>query len=1267
MSVHDVGGHAERLRKAVLAIRQLQLRIEELERGAETEPIAVVGLSCRFPGANGSAAFWELLRDGVDAVTEVPSSRWSTKDFYDADPEVAGKTSSRWAGLIEDVDRFDAQFFGIAPREARGIDPQHRVFLELAWEAFEDAGQTVDSLMGSRTGVFVGLTTTDYAQVSRSGGSEHFNAYHLTGCSANFVAGRVSHLLGLQGPALAVDTACSSSLVSTHLGCKSLLARECDLALVGGVNAALLADGFVLASKARMMAPDGRCKTFDRRADGFVRGEGCGVLVLKRLSDALRAGDRVYACIRGSAVNQDGPSSGLTVPNKLAQELLIGEALRVARLVPSDVDYVEAHGTGTALGDPIELRALGGVFSSGREPGRPLLIGSVKTNIGHLESAAGVAGLIKVILSLQHEALPPHLHFSEPTPLVDWTALHAKVPTALTPWMRGSRPRIAGVSSFGASGTNAHIILQESAPDEPAGAGDREPIVLPLSARSAPALSALARNYLSWLANAGDTSSLNDIGFTASLRRSHHEHRLAIAARDVSDVRSALEAILRSERPWSTFAGRALPSAGAPVFVFSGQGSQWRGMGCELLAHNDVFREAVDRCDAAIRAIGGWSVGEALEAPEGSSRLADTEVAQAAIFTVQVALSALLQSWGIVPAAVIGHSVGEIAAAHVAGAITLDEAARLVFHRGRIMQRATGFGRMASVELSPERLEAFLSAYPGAPAIAAINGPASVVISGEPVSVDAVVSDLEREGVSCRFLPVSYAFHSDQMEPFASEFAAAIDGCACVQPAVTMYSTVTGSAVEGASLDTEYWRRNVRQPVRFRDAVVAARSAGHRVFLEIGPHPVLSGAIRQSVENSADQAAIVPTLHRGRSDQMSLAAAVAGLYVAGCSIDWSKRYDGSGRVVSLPAYAWQRERFWIEPAPSTAAMHETAIGRSGATPFHGRRIRSPFLDANVFEVALRAGGGSFLDDHRIGDRTVFPAAGLLQMALTAFEQAFGSVAGLVEHFEVTQPLILPDEGVKVIQIKLTDMRDGASACEIASLGEAEEWTQHASARLSLGLPSSSTAEIDLAGVRQRCTTAVTAEQHDRELEAFGFDFGPSFRTVRSVQRRDGEALASVALPDSLGAEASQYIIHPALLDGCIQSLWHAWDHSRQGDGAYVPVAIDALEISTPVGVAAMVCATVRQAPGESKQTVTGDIRVTDTAGRTRTGDARSSARAPRRPLTEGRSVRTIHLHATLGRVVRRRWADHTSRRVADRRQRRLRGESDRHSTRRRWA
>ncbi len=1013
--------------------------------GAELdEPVAIVGIGCRFPGADGPEAFWRLLEEGVDAVTEVPPDRWDVDALYDPDPGAPGKMSTRWGGFLRAVDRFDAGFFGISPREAARMDPQQRLLLEVAWEALEDAGIDPGRLAGSRTGVFVGISTSDYGQIQFADAARG-DAYAGAGGALSIAANRLSYVLDLRGPSLAVDTACSSSLVALHLACRSLRSGECTTALVGGANLLLSPGITVHFSKAGFMSPDGRCRAFDARANGYVRAEGAGVVVLKPLSRALEDGDPVYAVVRGSAVNQDGRSNGLTAPSRAAQEAVLREAYLRAAVRPEEVQYVEAHGTGTPLGDPIEASALGAVLGDGRPADRPCRVGSVKSNLGHLEAAAGIGGVIKTALALRHHRLPPTLHFESPNPAIPLRELGLAVQGSLSAWPAEPGSALAGVSSFGFGGTNAHVVLAGPPPAPATAEPPRRgaaPVLLPLSARDPAALAELALRVRDLLSAPGDAAPLPaDAAYTASLRRAHHEHRVAVVGASREELAGRLDDFLAA-RPHPRLArGRCAPGRAPRVaFVFAGQGSQGWAMGRELLRTEPVFRRAVEEVDRALRAHAPWSLLAELEADEADSRLARTEFAQPALFAIEVGLAALWRSLGVVPHAVAGHSVGEVAAAVVAGVLPLEEAAQLVFHRGRAMQEATGKGTMAAVGLPPGEARAAIAPYGGRLAVAAVNGPASVVLSGATPELEEVLARLEAGEVHVRRLRVDYAFHSEQVAPASAELAAALPGLAPEAARVPLFSTVTGAWVRGGEMDAAYWARGVRDPVLFAAAVEALAGAGCDAFVEVAPHPVLSGSIAETLAARGVEAVVLPSLRRDEGEREVLLSSLGALYARGLPVEWGALHPSGGRLVAFPRYPWQRERHWLEAAPGGAAPALSGPGRPHPLlGFHLALAHSPgthVWEAEVHPGALRLLGAD-------GDGAV-PGEALADAVRAAATEAVGPGDARVDDLVVAAPLVL--DGPRSVQVTISGQGDGEFVFRVHSRPAGEpggEWAVHA--------------------------------------------------------------------------------------------------------------------------------------------------------------------------------------------------------------------------------
>lgn len=959
-----------------------------------TDDIAIIGIGCRFPGADSPEEFWQLMQSGRDAIQNVPRDRWRSQ----LEPFASNRVSNVQGGFLDQIDGFDSQFFGIAPREADRIDPQHRLLMEVAWEALEAAGQSIAPLSGggisgSETGVFMGISSQDYAQLQSH--TAEVSAYTATGNAHSMAANRLSYLLNFQGPSMAVDTACSSSLVAVHLACQSLQTGECNLALAGGVNLMLSPTLTIALAQAGMLSPDGRCKTFDASADGYGRGEGCGVVVLKPLKRAIEAGDTILAVIKGSAVNQDGLSNGLTAPNGLAQQRVMQKALQKAGVRPDEIGYVEAHGTGTALGDPIELNALKAVLMDGRSPEQRCAIGSVKTNIGHLEAAAGIAGLIKTVLALQYNQIPPHLHLEQLNPKISLEATPFSIPTDLTAWT-GDR-RLAGVSAFGFGGTNAHVILTAAPPTEIERKDSTMPLaqLLPLSARSPVALQALALSYRAFLlSETARKLPLSDICYTASVRRSHHPYRLPVVGHSHTEMVEHLDAFLQdansSEEPIDSI--RQSHSLNQPpvVFVFSGQGPQWWAMGRELLERESVFQAALQQCDALFYDCASWSLLHALTADEASSRLQETAIAQPVLFALQVALAALWQSWGVVPEAVVGHSMGEVAAAYVSGALSLPDAVQVIFHRSRLLQRLTGNGRMVTVDLPLAAVKPLLRGYLKL-SIAAVNSPVATVLSGDAVALESLVQTLEQQHIICRFLPVNYAFHSWQVEPLQDELVYALQAMQPRPTTVPLVSTVTGRRVDGQALDASYWSRHLRSPVLFQAAIEALSQSEPSLFVEIGSHPVLSTAIAQCLQPHQRAGTMLPSLRRGQPERATLLQSLGGLYRQGYPVDWKRLYP-TGHCVALPTYPWQRQRHWFSPI-SESLMPVTAL-KTAAPPEVQCRQSAP--EATSDKPSTNTLTRDQLWSLPVGDR--------LGMLEAYFQQRVSRVLGMAAKLPIHEPL-----------------------------------------------------------------------------------------------------------------------------------------------------------------------------------------------------------------------------------------------------------------------
>jgi acyl transferase domain-containing protein len=1133
------------------------------------EPVAVIGVGCRFPGADGPEGFWRLLAEGVDAVREVPPDRWNVDDLHDDDPAAPGRMNTRWGGFLRDVDRFDAAFFGISPREAAHIDPQQRLLMEVAWEALEDAGLPAERLRGQPVGVFVGMSSFDYGSRQLARVDEIRDGYVNTGSALSIAANRISYLLDLRGPSVVFDTACSSSLVAAYYACQSVSRGESRIALAGGVNLILSPAVTIGFSKLQAMAPDGRCKVFDARANGYVRGEGAGIVVLKPLAAAVSDGDRIYAVIRGGAMNQDGRTNGLTAPNGLSQEALLRQALSNAGVTPSEIQYVEAHGTGTALGDPIELNALGTVLAAGRPRQSRCAVGSAKTNFGHLEAAAGVAGLIKLALSLERRQLPPSLHFEKPNPYIRFDILPLRVVTHLEPWPVGAEPARGGVSSFGFGGTNVHLVLEEPpARIRDDRAREDEACVLPISARSERALSSLVRTYAGQLADDGHALSLTDLCATAAVRRSHHDFRLAAVAASRAEMAASLSAFLAGDRPRGVEAGRRLAARGRRVaFVFPGQGSQWLGMGRELVTREPAFAEAIERCEAAFADHVDWSLTAQLEATPETSRLDEVDVVQPVIFAIEIALAELWRSWGIKPDAVVGHSMGEVAAAHVAGALTLGDAARIICRRSHLARRASGRGAMAVVDLSVARSNEILAGYEDRLAVAVSNSPTSTVLSGDPGALEEVLNVLERDGVFYRRIKVDYASHSPQMDALRDDLLSMLDGLAPRRTAVPLYSTVTGAIAPGLALGGEYWVRNLREPVLFAPVIEKLLNDGIDVFLEVSPHPILLPAIQQSLLHLERDGMVLGSLRHDERERQSLLATLGSLYAIGKSVEWSRLYARGAAPIPLPAYPWQRDRFWFDEGTTEAAQRGASVKRK--SPLIGPHIRPAVEPAtNLWQRDLGSAAFPFLKDHRLYGEIVIPAGAYLEMALEAAWEALGEqVSFTVEQVRFERALVLSEGEARQVQIVLAPRDPACYTWQVFSevSGSPTAWApgflRHVTGEIriaSSGEEGEEAAPDPPAAIKARCPSERSAADHYRVMRDLHVDYGPSFQCVESVWIGDSEALARLR-PASL--DVRRYQMDPVLLDSMLQVLAAALSTSAQT--ILVPVSVDRFRLQKP--------------------------------------------------------------------------------------------------------
>ncbi|TCO60798.1 type I polyketide synthase [Actinocrispum wychmicini] len=1139
---------AENLRELLGGTRAAAAKVTA-EGTAGDDPIVIVGMACRFPGGvRTPEQLWELTDGGGDAIGEFPTDRgWDLDGLFDPDPDHAGTSYVDKGGFLAEAALFDAEFFGMSPREAVATDPQQRVLLETAWEALERAGIPAPSLRGSRTGVFVGMASHAYP----GGGSKLSGAvegYLLTGATSSVASGRIAYTFGFEGPAITLDTACSSSLVSLHLASQALRNGECDLALAGGVTVLASPNVFVGFSRQRGLAPDGRCKPFAAAADGTGFSEGVGLLVVERLSDAKARGHKVLAIVRGSAINQDGASNGLTAPNGPAQQRVIRQALANAGLNPSDVDAVEAHGTGTTLGDPIEAQALIATYGQDRPEDRPLWLGSIKSNIGHTQQAAGVAGVIKMVAALRHGRLPKTLHTDQPTPHVDWSAGAVSVLTESTPFPDTGRARRAGISSFGISGTNAHVILEQSdenTADEP---GDTTaPLLWPVSAKSADALRAHATRLLAHVQNSAVEPG--DIAVELATARSVFEQRAVIVGEDRAELRAGLAALADGEPHPAVIHGVAPGTPGKSVFVFPGQGSQWAGMAVDLLDSSPVFGEHLRACADAIARYTGWSLLDVLRGEPGAPDPDRLDVVQPALFAVMTSLAELWKSVGVVPNAVLGHSQGEIAAAYVAGALSLDDAARVVTLRSKALTALAGSGTMSSIPLPADEVTRRLS---GDLHIASINGPDSTVVAGDDREVRDFVDACQGEGIRARLIPVDYASHTPHVESLHEELLDVLGPITPRSSTVPFFSTVTGGLLDTVGLDAEYWYRNLRHTVQFAATTQALLDAGHRLFVETSPHPVLTVSVQQTIETAEVTGAVAfGTLRRDQDGPREFAAAIARAHVHGAGIDWPAVLPARSGRADLPTYPFQHQHYWLAPVADTGDVRAAGLAGTGH-PLAGVMVSIAGDDRMVLTGRLSTRTHPWLADHSVHDVVLLPGTAFVELALHA---AHYLGCDRVDNLTLLAPLVLPEQGGVQLQVVVGPLgEDGDRPFTVHSRqDDTEDWILHTTGHLSGMAPArpSWSAEWPPPGAEQ----ADVATLYDR-LTAIGLAYGPVFQGLQAAWRLGDDVYAEVNLPEDV--DISGFGIHPALLDAALQAL--SAQQSEPSDDVMLPFSWSGLSL-----------------------------------------------------------------------------------------------------------
>lgn len=1172
-----------------------KLTIAEKSIETHIERIAIVGMACRFPGGvSNPRALWANLVEGKDCITQTPADRYNASELISNDKSKSGRLVAGRGGYIDDFDRFDPAFFGISPREADHMDPQQRKLLEVAWEALEDAGQKPLSLAGRDVGVFVGGFTLDYKILQFSDLSFDTLAAHTsTGTMMTMLSNRISYCFDFRGPSLSIDTACSSSLVAVHLACQSLRRRECCLALAGAALLHMAPQYTIAETKGGFLSTEGKSRTFDAAANGYVRSEGVAMVALKRLDDAVRDGDPIHAVIIGSGVNQDGRTNGITVPNPDAQVRLIERVCAEAGIAPGVLQYVEAHGTSTPVGDPIEASALARVLAIGRPANAKCYVGSIKANMGHAEAAAGLAGLIKVTMSLKHGKIPPHINLETINPAIDLAAAPYEIPTRVTGWPEHDGPARAGVNSFGFGGANAHVLLEE-APERPA-AGERlsRPAprysILPLTAHDETAFPRMVQDFRQELADgsrAEARAALQDVGYTLAHRRQHLKARLSFVYDTLETLDEQMAAFLASEQHPLTLRDERRAARPRLAWVFTGMGPQWWGMGRELFETEPVYREVVERCDDEIARLAGWSLIEELNASETDSHMSETWLAQPANFAVQAGLAALWRSRGVEPDAIVGHSTGEIGAFHAAGVYTFEEAVAIAIHRSRLQQTLSGAGGMLAVGLTESEAARWVEPYGGRVSIAAVNSPAAMTLAGDEDALSEIAAGLQAAQTFAKPLAVRVPYHSAKMEAIKDDLLASLAGLRPRAAQVPVYTTAQPGIAAGPELDAGYWWRNVRRSVGFRGAIDAMIDDGYDLFLEIGPHPVLAHSIRECSRARGAEVTVIPSIRRQEGEQSRFTVSLAALHNLGVEIDWSALHP-AGRPVMLPGYPWKRDRYWVEPP----AVEQIRLGRQDH-PLLGRRMANA---EPVWENRLDAERIPYLNDHRIEGNVVYPAAGYIEMAAQAALALSGGGAVAIADVEFRKALFLPETEAKTVQLSLAT--DGASF-NISSLPAAgqervsQERVVHACGVLRAGQRQAHQGVLDLDALKARARERLDGPACYQALAALGYSYGDAFQRIEEVWIAPGEALARVsplAKPNGSGGVGPAAHYHPAMLDACFQTLLTPQLLRQRSNGAGVMLPLSLAQMrSEPIGARPIwVHATIAEANGEDE--IVGDI------------------------------------------------------------------------------
>lgn len=1147
----------------------------------QNTPIAIVGIGCRYPGqASTPEKFWELMVNQEDAIIDMPKDRWDQRNFYDPSEKKAGKMRVLQGGFLkEGIKEFDPLFFGISPVEAQDLDPQVSLLLEVAYEAMEDSGVKIEDLKGSKTGVFVGGFTVDNYITKASHDNRHLVTPHTSlGSPLTMLSNKISYCFDLKGPSITIDTACSSSLVATHYACQSIWNGESEMAFVGGVNALLIPQTFVLMSKGKFLSKHGRCKSFDSDAGGYVRGEGAGIVVLKSYEQAVKDGDRIYALINGTGVNQDGQTNGITVPNRNSQVELMHQVYNQAGVDAKDIDYVEAHGTGTPVGDPLEFGAINEVMSESRNPEDKLFVGSVKSNIGHLEAGAGVAGLIKATLCLHNNKVPANLHFKNPNPALDYENSVLKVPTSLESLPEG-KTSFASINSFGFGGTNAHVLLKQFDDETNSENGElkKNHVLFPITAKSKDSLVKRVAAYRKHME--AHPENFTEVLSNVVHRRSFHSNRLGVFATSQEDLMDKLEAYEEEITVKGVAEGTAMNQKPKVAYVYTGMGPQWWKMGREMMESEPVFLATVQECDAVFQSISGWSILEELQKPEAESRVTETNVAQTANFIVQVGLTRMLEHYGVTPDAVVGHSVGEVTSLYISGAMTLEDALMVSYHRSRLQATTAGSGVMLAVGLSEKELESTLENYVDV-SVAAINSNKAVTLAGGRESLEALAEQFSEQQVFNRMLDVEVPYHSPMMNPIHDELLQSLETLEGKETIVDLYSTVTASKIPGTTIDNQYWWRNVREPVRFAKTFETLMADDYKIFIEIGPHPVLKNSMMEGAGEAAD-IHLVQTLNRKEPEALNFYENLATLFTLGVDLRWDRWVDRTGQV-TLPKYSWEKMNYWTES--KTSASNKSGLEGNS---FLNYQIES---SSKIYRSELSDQFFPFLDDHVVQSRVVFPGAGYVAAAIALHQNETGSSDPFVlENFRFHQLLALNEEEVQHLYISL-DPQSKKFEISNREKGDDTPWFKRATGKCIFGKFTKEPTTVDLESLYTNKDLTMSHEVIYDKLAKAKLQYGPYFRGIQRIQYNGSEAVAKIKGCDAITTNDEGHFIHPGLLDSAFQTMI-VFDTNE--DVSIVPVSIGKIRCYSSPGTEFTCHTRLRSA---SFNAVTADITIYNESG-----------------------------------------------------------------------